>query len=57
MLTKLGLRETTDCNGVKVLSSIYGRDKKITVKEASVMLERLRTGKNRGKSTCEARGH
>lgn len=47
MLKKLGLKETTDSKGVKVLSSIEGAERNLPLDETNKLLKRLTVDRKR----------
>lgn len=47
MLKKLGLKETTDSKGVKVLSSIEGAERNLPLDETNKLLKRLTVERKR----------
>ena len=49
MLKRLGLEETTDFKGAKVLSSIEGKDQKMPKREVDKLLDRLVYSKGMGR--------
>jgi|JI6StandDraft_1071083.scaffolds.fasta_scaffold01887_8 hypothetical protein len=58
MLKKLGLQETTDSNGNKVLSSIEGAERKLPQEHAKKLMKRLTMlkGKCRSRQASDCNG-
>jgi hypothetical protein len=53
MLRKLGLQETTDSNGLKVLSSIEGAEKKMPIEKTKQLLKRLTNTEKKSKDKAK----